>query len=81
MGKEGFIQVSGVIIEALPGTMFKVKITDEKYTKAHKEDYIITCHIAGKMRMNFIKILEGDTVTVEISPYDPSKGIIIFRNK
>lgn len=76
MSKEGVIEVSGEVIEPLPGAKFKVKITDEKHP-----NQIIEAHLSGKMRINFIRILPGDRVTVELSIYDPTKGRITFRHK
>jgi translation initiation factor IF-1 len=67
-----FIQVEGEVTELLPNTKFKVKLPNS---------HIILAHISGKMRMNFIKILPGDKVLVEISRYDLSKGRIIYRSK
>ncbi len=72
MSKQGPIKVDGVISETLPNAMFKVKLDN-----GHE----ILAHISGKMRMNFIKILVGDKVTVELSPYDLSKGRITYRYK
>ncbi|OGU60560.1 MAG: translation initiation factor IF-1 [Ignavibacteria bacterium GWF2_33_9] len=72
MAKQDLIKVDGVIDEVLPNTQFIVTLEN-----GHK----ILAHISGKMRMNFIKILQGDKVTVEISPYDLSKGRIIYRYK
>ncbi|MCK4947559.1 MAG: translation initiation factor IF-1 [Candidatus Aureabacteria bacterium] len=72
MAKEESIKVEGVVSEVLPNTMFRVKLTD---------GHIILAHISGKMRMHFIKILPGDKVQVEMSPYDLSKGRITFREK
>ena len=66
------IVVNGVIEEALPNTQFKVKIDG---------GHIITAHISGKMRIHYIKILPGDLVTVELSPYDLTRGRITFRHK
>jgi translation initiation factor IF-1 len=60
------------VIEVLPNTVFRVKL---------ENDHIITAHISGKMRKNYIRILNGDNVTVELSPYDLSKGRITFRTK
>lgn len=79
MSKDDHIVVEGIVIETLPNTQFKVKITDQKIPKFI--DQVVHAHISGKMRINYIKILEGDTVTLEISPYDLTKGRIIFRNK
>jgi translation initiation factor IF-1 len=72
MPKEEAIQVEGTIIEPLPNAMFRVELDN-----GHK----VLAHISGKMRMHFIKILPGDRVTVELSPYDLSRGRITFRSK
>ena len=70
-GKE-VIEVKGRVIEPLPNAHFRVEI---------EGGHIILCHISGKMRMHYIKILPGDTVTVEMSPYDIEKGRIVYRHK
>ena len=72
MSKEETIELNGTILEPLPNAMFKVELEN-----GHK----VLAHISGKMRMNFIKILAGDKVTVELSPYDLSRGRIIYRFK
>jgi translation initiation factor IF-1 len=72
MAKQGPIKMDGVITETLPNAMFKVKLDN-----GHE----ILAHISGKMRMNYIKILVGDKVTVELSPYDLTKGRITYRYK
>ena len=72
MAKEEAIQVEGTIIEPLPNAMFRVELDN-----GHK----VLAHISGKMRMHFIKILPGDRVTVELSPYDLTRGRITFRAK
>lgn len=72
MSKQDLIKVDGVITEILPNTTFRVKL---------ENDHEILAHISGKMRMNFIRILQGDKVTVELSPYDLSKGRITYRYK
>ena len=72
MPKEEAIQVEGTIIEPLPNAMFRVELDN-----GHK----VLAHISGKMRMHFIKILPGDKVTVELSPYDLTRGRITFRAK
>ncbi|MDD5758762.1 MAG: translation initiation factor IF-1 [Desulfobulbaceae bacterium] len=72
MAKEEAIQVEGTIIEPLPNAMFRVELEN-----GHK----VLAHISGKMRMHFIKILPGDKVTIELSPYDLSRGRIVFRGK
>ena len=70
MGKEELIRIDGTIEDTLPNTQFKVKL---------ENGHVILANVSGKMRMNFIKILQGDKVTVEISPYDLSKGRIVYR--
>jgi len=72
MSKDDVIQVEGVVIEPLPNAMFRVELSN-----GHK----ILAHISGKMRMNYIKILAGDKVTVELSPYDLTRGRITYRVK
>ncbi len=72
MAKDDVIRVDGIVKELLPNTMFKVEIPGE---------HIILAHISGKMRLNFIRILPGDSVTLEMSPYDLTKGRIVFRKK
>jgi translation initiation factor IF-1 len=72
MAKEEAIKVEGVVLETLPNAMFKVELENK-----HK----VLAHISGKMRMHFIKILPGDKVTVELSPYDLSRGRITYRSK
>ena len=72
MPKEGSIEFQGVVLELLPNAMFKVKLDNE---------HIIIAHISGKMRMFYIKLLPGDKVRLEMSPYDLTKGRITFRYK
>ena len=72
MAKEQGISVEGTVVEALPNTMFRVELENK---------HIVLAHVSGKMRMNFIKILPGDRVTVELSPYDLTKGRIVYRYK
>ena len=72
MAKEEAIEMEGVVIESLPNTNFKVKLDN---------GHIVNAHISGKMRKNYIRILLGDRVTVQLTPYDLTKGRIIFRNK
>lgn len=72
MSKEDVIEVEGTVIEALPGTNFKVELTN---------GHVILAHISGKLRMHYIRILVGDKVTVAMSPYDLGKGRIIWRTK
>ena len=72
MSKEDMIELEGTVLEAMPNANFKVEL---------ENGYQIQAHISGKLRMNYIKILPGDKVTVEMSPYDLSKGRIIWRAK
>ncbi len=72
MSKEDVIEVEGVVSESLPNTLFKVKL---------ENGHEILAHISGKLRMNYIKILPGDKVRVELSPYDLTKGRITWRAK
>ena len=72
MAKDDVIRVERTVKELLPNTMFKVEI---------QTGHMVTAHISGKMRMNFIRILPGDSVTLEMSPYDLTKGRIVFRKK
>jgi translation initiation factor IF-1 len=72
MPKEEAIKVEGKVLEALPNAMFKVELENK---------HVVLAHISGKMRMHFIKILPGDKVTVELSPYDLSRGRITYRSK
>ncbi len=72
MAKEQLIKVDGTILETLPNATFRVKL---------ENGHEVLAHISGKMRMNFIRILPGDKVTVELSPYDLSKGRITYRFK
>ena len=72
MAKDDVIEVEGTVIEALPNAMFKVELENK---------HVLLAHISGKLRMNFIRILPGDKVTVELSPYDLTKGRIIWRDK
>ncbi|MDA9689451.1 translation initiation factor IF-1 [Betaproteobacteria bacterium] len=72
MAKDDAIQMQGEIIETLPNATFRVKL---------ENDHVVLGHISGKMRMNYIRILPGDKVTVEMTPYDLTKARIIFRAK
>jgi translation initiation factor IF-1 len=72
MSKEEHLEMQGTVVETLPNTMFRVELDN---------GHIVTAHISGKMRKNYIRILRGDKVTVEMTPYDLSKGRITFRNK
>ncbi|MCY4641810.1 MAG: translation initiation factor IF-1 [Gammaproteobacteria bacterium] len=72
MPKEDHIEMEGTVIETLPNTMFRVEL---------ENGHIVTAHISGRMRKHYIKILTGDRVTVEMTPYDLSKGRITYRGK
>jgi len=75
MGKEDKIEVEGQVVEPLPGAKFKVLLEGQFEGKE------ITAHLSGKMKMNHIRILPGDRVTLQLSTYDPEKGIITYRHK
>ena len=72
MAKSDMIEVQGKVVEVLPNATFKVKL---------ENDHVILGHISGKLRMNYIRILAGDTVTIELSPYDLTRGRITWRGK
>ena len=71
MAKQDTLEFKGKVIDLLPNAMFRVKL--------EKNDHIVTAHTAGKLRKNRIRVLQGDNVTVEVTPYDLTKGRIIFR--
>ena len=72
MAKEDHIEMNGKVIDTLPNTMFRVEL---------ENGHVVIAHISGKMRKNYIRILTGDLVTVEMTPYDLSKGRITYRSK
>ena len=72
MSKEDVIEVEGTVVEALPNAMFQVELENR---------HIVLAHVSGKMRMNFIRILPGDKVTMELTPYDLNRGRITYRFK
>jgi translation initiation factor IF-1 len=72
MPKEDHIEMNGIVAETLPNTTFRVKL---------ENGHIVTAHISGRMRKNYIRILTGDKVTVQLTPYDLTKGRITFRDK
>ncbi|HEY5789941.1 MAG TPA: translation initiation factor IF-1 [Gammaproteobacteria bacterium] len=72
MAKEDQIEMEGTVMETLPNTMFRVKL---------ENGHVVTAHISGKMRKHYIRILRGDTVKVEMTPYDLTKARIIYRNR
>ncbi|AHK79261.1 MULTISPECIES: translation initiation factor IF-1 [Ectothiorhodospira] len=72
MSKEDHIELDGTVLDNLPNTMFRVELDN---------GHIVTAHISGRMRKHYIRILRGDRVTVQMTPYDLSKGRIVYRNK
>ena len=72
MSKEDVIEVEGTVVEALPNAMFQVEL---------ENGHIVLAHVSGKMRMNFIRIIPGDKVTMELTPYDLNRGHITYRFK
>ena len=72
LSKDDVIEVEGTVLEKLPNAMFRVELENK---------HVVLAHISGKLRMNFIRILPGDKVTIELSPYDLTKGRIIWRDK
>ncbi len=72
MAKEENIEMEGTVIDTLPNTMFRVEL---------ENGHVVTAHISGKMRKNYIRILTGDKVTIQLTPYDLSKGRIVYRAK
>ncbi len=72
MAKEEHIEMEGTVVDTMPNTTFKVEL---------ENGHVVTAHISGKMRKNYIRILTGDKVTVQLTPYDLSKGRIVFRGR
>jgi translation initiation factor IF-1 len=72
MAHQGTTEVLGQVLECLPNTLFRVKLTDGR---------MILCHLSGKMRINYIRIMPGDHVRIEMTPYDKEKGRIVYRGK
>ncbi len=72
MAREDYIEMEGTVVDTLPNTTFRVKLDN---------DHIVTAHISGRMRKNYIRILTGDRVTVQLTPYDLTKGRISYRSK
>jgi len=75
MPHKGTIEVTGKVIESLPNTLFRVKLDD------NESERVVLCHLSGKMRLNYIKIIPGDKVKIEMTPYDKNKGRIVYRLK
>lgn len=76
--KSGVIEVDGEVTEALPNTMFRVKVAAGQLPGI-EEDKIVLCHLSGKMRIHYVRILPGDRVKLEMTPYDLTKGRITYR--
>jgi len=72
MVHQGASEIDGEVMEALPNTLFRVKVSDGR---------VLLCHLSGRMRINYIRILPGDKVKVEVTPYDETKGRIVYRYK
>lgn len=72
MAKEDHIEMEGTVVETLPNTMFRVELSN---------GHVVTAHISGRMRKNYIRILTGDKVTVQLTPYDLNKGRIVYRGR
>lgn len=70
MAHQGNIEVEGEVLECLPNTLFRVKLPNSR---------IVLCHLSGKMRLNYIRIMPGDKVKIEMTPYDATKGRVVFR--
>ncbi len=75
----GTYEVEGEVIESLPNTMFRVKVT--RSPEEGMEGTLILAHLSGKMRMHYIRVMPGDRVRIEMTPYDKAKGRIVFRQK
>jgi translation initiation factor IF-1 len=76
--KQGVIEVEGEVTEALPNTMFRVAVAEGQIPNVN-ETKVVLCHLSGKMRIHYVRILPGDKVKLEITPYDLTKGRITFR--
>lgn len=80
MTKTGVIELAGEVTEALPNTMFRVKVPAGQLPNII-EDTIVLCHLSGKMRIHYVRILPGDKVKIEVTPYDLTKGRITYRER
>lgn len=78
--KPGVIEVEGEVVEALPNTMFRVKVEAGKIPSV-EEERIVLCHLSGRMRIHYVRILPGDKVKIELTPYDLNRGRITYRLK
>ena len=80
MVKPGVIETEGKVTEALPNTLFRV-LVPKGSIPGIEEDKILLCHLSGKMRIHYVRILPGDKVKIEMTPYDLTKGRIVYRNR
>jgi translation initiation factor IF-1 len=78
--KTGVIEVEGEVVEALPNTMFRVRVPKGSLPNV-EEDKIVLCHLSGKMRIHYVRILPGDKVKLEMTPYDLAKGRITYKQR
>ena len=78
--KQGVIEAEGEVTEALPNTMFRVRVAAGQLPSV-EEDRIVLCHLSGKMRIHYVRILPGDKVKIELTPYDLERGRITYRNR
>lgn len=78
MAKTGVLEVEGEVTEALPNTMFRVNVPSGRLPNV-TEDRVVLCHLSGKMRIHYVRILPGDKVKIELTPYDLTKGRITYR--
>lgn len=78
MTKTGVIEVDGEVTEALPNTMFRIKVKGGSIPSV-EEDKVVLCHLSGKMRIHYVRILPGDKVKLELTPYDLTKGRVTYR--
>ncbi len=78
MTKSGVIEIQGEVTEALPNTMFRVKVSEGQLPGV-EGDTVVLCHLSGKMRIHYVRILPGDKVKLEVTPYDLTKGRITYR--
>ncbi|MEK7580710.1 MAG: translation initiation factor IF-1 [Patescibacteria group bacterium] len=79
MAKSGVLEIEGEVTEALPNTMFRVRVPVGQLPNIN-EERIVLCHLSGKMRIHYVRILPGDRVKIEVTPYDLTKGRITYRN-
>lgn len=80
MPKQGVIEAEGEVTEALPNTMFRVKISGGQLPNI-EDERIVLCHLSGKMRIHYVRILPGDKVKIELTPYDLERGRITYRSR